>query len=126
MKFEVDVDNAELLAALDTLGDAAKPYMDRAAYVTANRVVLEAKARVRRRTGETQRGIVVEESFLGGYVVVSGNDRMPTLPHWIEKGTKFQDPRPYFDPSVELERSAHNERVADAIEQAIREKGLGG
>lgn len=126
MRFDVEVDVDELLAALETLGDAAEPYVDHASEVTANRIALEARARVRRRTGQTQEGIVVEDSPHGGYAVVSANARMPNLPYWIERGTKYQPKRPFFDPSVELERSAHYDRIGEALQSAIREKGLAG
>lgn len=125
MRFSVEVDVAELIAAMDSLGDAAQPYLDRAAEVTANRIALEARSRVRRRTGETQAGIIVEASPHGGYAVVSGNQRMPNLPLWIEHGTRRMVKRPYLEPSVDLERNAHYNRIAEALQRAIDEKGLG-
>lgn len=126
MNYEVEVDNAELLAALDSVGDYAEVYLDRASEVTANRIAIEARSRVARRTGKTQEGIVVEESYLGsGYVVISARQPMPNLPHWIEKGTKFQEARPYLEPAIELEREPHRGRIAEAIQRAVDEKGLG-
>ena len=125
MTYEVEVEIAELLAAMDALGADAQPYVDRASEVTANRIALEMRSRVRRRTGRTQAGIVVEPSRFGGWVVISGNDKMPNLPYWIEKGTIHQPPRPYREPAVELERGPHDDRISEALQTAIREKGLG-
>lgn len=123
----IDVEDQALLDALDGLGDVAEPYIENASEITANRIVLEARARVRRRTGKTQESILVEDSILGlGFAVVSGNTRQRNLPLWIERGTIHQPARPFFEPAVELQRTAHHERIGDAIQQAIRDQRLEG
>ena len=50
---------------------------------------------------------------------------MPGLPGWLEHGTKFMTPRPYFFESARLEEGPHRQRVAQAIQNALDEGGLG-
>jgi len=119
----IDIDSGALLAALQRVGVSIEGRLKLIARGTANRVAMEAKARVARATGETLEGIVVEESQDGaGYVVVSRNRRMPNLPIWIERGTKAgkpgshtQAPRPFFEPAAQLEAGPHAQRVYAAV-----------
>ncbi len=123
----MEMDAAEVLAAIDALGPSCAEKTKSAARITANAVAIEARGRVRRRKGETLAGIAVEDTYDGvGYVVLSANEREPNLPHWLDKGTSKMDAHPYFDASAVLEERPHFERISDAIQQAINEKGLGG
>lgn len=136
--FSVELDDAAVIAALDAYGDRAQPYINTASHDSAESMEREAESRLRRQlgpnaTGETVAGI---ESFPArdgnGYVVVSGNDRMPMLPDWIDDGTKRGKPRshseparPYFDVSAELEKGAHRRRISDALQECADDMGLG-
>ena len=76
----IDVDTAALFAALDTLGDAAQPYVKAAAKVSADNIDREQTARVARRTGQTADRIVVEETRDGlGWVVRVNQPENPGL-----------------------------------------------
>lgn len=138
MGFSVDVDDAAVVAALNTLGDSAQPYINDASRESAESMEHEAESRLHRQlgpnaTGQTEAGIEARPANDGnGYVVVSSNDRMPNLPLWKEKGTKKGKPRshseaatPYFYVSAELERGAHFRRISNALQEAIDDKGLG-
>lgn len=135
----VNIDTTDLVAALTALGDKAQSYVNAASKETADAIVTEAHARLRRQlgpnaTGETEAGLAARPAYDGnGYVVVDENSRMPNLPLWIEKGTKRGDAgshtaaaRPYFYVSAQLEEGAHLQRISDAVQQAIADQGLGG
>lgn len=135
---EIDLETLDVMAALESLGDAAQMHVNAASLVTAQAVESEAVARLRRQlgpnaTGETEAGIEVKEAYSGnGFVVVSANQRMPNLPLWIEDGTRKGKPRSHSEParkyfyvSVELEQGAHLRRIGEAVADAIVEKGLG-
>ena len=129
----IDVDASGLIAALLEVGERAEVPLKRAAYASANSIAREAKLRVARATGKTQAGIVVEEADHGnGYVVLATRSPFPTLPLLIEKGTQRGRPgshtsaaRPFFDASARLEEAPHRRRVIEALNDAIREAGLG-
>lgn len=136
----IDVDTAPLLAALDRLAsEVVLRHTKAAALVTANRIQAEARARVARRTGLTAQGITVYPTRDGqGYVVMPFNDALEreriaagydqtaeNLPIWLEFGTKFMAPQPYFFASAKLEENAHDRRMRQAIQDAIDEVGLG-
>lgn len=136
--FEAEMDTAEVVAAFNTLGDFAQPYINAASRDSAQSIEREAESRLRRQlgpnaTGETEAGISSKPANDGnGYVVLSSNQRMPALPLWIEKGTRRGKPgsstqpaRPFFYVSAELERGSHFRRVGDALQQAFNDRGLG-
>ena len=60
-----------------------------------------------------------------GFVVLSEREPFPSLPFWLEKGTKRMAARPYFFASALLEESSHRRRIEDALREAIEAKGLG-
>lgn len=137
---QVETDATGLLRALDRLGaELVERHTKPACKVTAERIQAGARARVARKTGRTAAGISVEESRDQlGYVVLpfdadfelalirAGNDQQPAnLPIWLEFGTKYMSPRPYFFAAVELERVGHDRRIREAIQDAIDENGLG-
>ena len=123
----VDVDARPTLAALDRLAeDLAAARTKAASKVTADAIATEAKRRVRRRTGLTAEGIVVEEDRARvGYVVLATRQQFPNLPHWLEHGTKFMTASPFFFPSARLEEAAHERRIREALQLAIDDVGLG-
>ncbi len=122
----ITVDKAALLAAMEAIPAAVERHLKLAALVTADRIAGEARGRVRRRTGKTAAGIIVEETHKGdGFVVLSTNQRMPGLPQWIEFGTKYMSASPYLFASARLEEAAHDRRSYQAVQDAIAEKGLG-
>jgi len=135
--FTIDVDTADLLAALDAMPDAVLRHLKPAAKITADNICREAKARLQRQlgpnaTGATVRGIHVEETRddeRAGYVVL-GYDAVTPHPHgpvdhWLEFGTRFMTARPFLFASARLEESAHDRRSHEAIQDAIDEQGLG-
>jgi hypothetical protein len=122
----VDTDTAELLAALETLGDEAESYVKVSAKVTADRIADEARGRVRRATGATAAGIGVEETHDGkGWVVFTARPDNPGLPGWIEHGTKYMPARGFLFVSARLEEGPHLRRTTEALQNAIDAKGLG-
>lgn len=134
---EVDVNTADILAAIARLGPAAEAAVDAAALETATAIVREAKGRLQRQlsgssSGLTLEGIQIERADRGGFIVGSSRNPFPNLPLWIEKGTKkgkprshAHAPRPYFYDSAELEEGPHLRRVSEAVQQAIDQEGLG-
>ena len=66
----VEVDTNALFDAIDALGVSVDAHVLAAAHVTGDRIAAEARARVRRATGETASGITVEEAHVGIGVVV--------------------------------------------------------
>jgi hypothetical protein len=124
-RMTVDADATALLAALATVPDAVQVALKGAAKVTAEAIALEARARVKRRTGRTGEAITVEETRNGdGYVVFVGSDR-GHVGSFLEFGTKFMTSRPFLFVSARLEESAHNARARDAVQTAINLTGLG-
>jgi len=138
--FTIDVDTTPVEAALTALPTTLHALTMDACRVTAEAIVNEAKSRLARQIssmsrGDAVAGISTRVSFDGdGYVVLSDDDRQPNLPLWLEKGTKpgkrhnyaRTDPRPFFYASIELEASAHERRIEDAMQQAADDSGLGG
>jgi hypothetical protein len=121
-----DVDTAALFAALDAVGAGAAAHVKSAAKETAEAIAGEARARVRRATGATAEGITIEETHDGtGYVVFVQRPDNPGLPGWIEHGTKFMPSRGFLFVSARLEEGPHLRRVSAAVDDAIRETGLG-
>jgi hypothetical protein len=124
--FGVQVDHDEVVRAMEQLAPAVQSRTHEASRITATNIQREAEARVRRRTGETARGIRVEEDEDGiGYVVLSAHPRMPNLPIWLERGTVHMTARPYFDVSARLEEGPHRRRIGQALLDAIEEAGRG-
>ncbi len=124
----ITVDTAGLLAALDAVGDLIEAYTMPVAKQAAERIAADARARVARSTGETRSGIHVERSHDGkGYVVMAYdvNRGQPPVDYWLEEGTRFMTAKPFFYASASLEEGAYRRAVAEAIQQAIAEVGLG-
>lgn len=133
----VDIDVAALIAALAALGDKAQPYVNDAAHETGDAIVQEAQARLHRQlgpdaTGKTEAGIMSRPADDGlGYIVSATREPLPNLPWWLERGTKkgkgthANVARPFFYVSALLEESPHLRRIADAVQQAIDDQGLG-
>lgn len=131
----ISVDTISLLAAIDRLGDhQAEARVKAAAKVTADRIQTEARARVRRATGATATAITVQEAPgpLGGYRVfvgptrdAHGFSRPDNLPLWLEFGTRYMGAQPFLFNSARLEEGPHLRRVAEALQDAIDDVGLG-
>jgi len=123
--FTITVDMAPLLAALAAIPEAVHAHLKAAAKVTADHIAAEARARVRRRTGQTGDAITVEETHSGdGYVIYTGNGRQH-IASFLEFGTKFMTAKPFLFVSARLEEGAHDRRARDAVQAAIDEQGLG-
>jgi hypothetical protein len=121
----IDVDTAPLLAALAAIPEAVHAHLKAAAKITAEAIATEARARVRRRTGQTGEAITVEETHSGdGYIVFVGAGRQH-IGSYLEFGTKFMSPSPFLFASARLEEGAHDRRAREAVQTAIDEKGLG-
>lgn len=125
------MDDAALVAAVAQLGPSLEKYALPACKVTADNVAREAQNRLQRQlgpdaTGKTVAGIRVERARAGvGYVVVASRNPFPSLPGWLEHGTKHMDARPYFDVSGRLEETAHRRRLEEALQAGIDAVGLG-
>lgn len=136
---QIDIDVDGVIAALNGLGDAAKPYINTAAQETGESIVREARARLKRQvgpqaTGKTEQSIVTRPAYDGnGFIVIVEREPFPELPLWLEKGTKpgkrpnraRTHARPFFYVSAELEEGPHFRRIEGALQDAIAEKGLG-
>jgi HK97 gp10 family phage protein len=121
----IDVDTTALVAALDAIPAAVHAQLKAAAKVTADNIATEARARVKRRTGQTGDAITVEETHNGdGYVVYVGDGRQH-IGSYLEFGTKFMTAKPFLFASARLEEAAHDRRAREAVQAAIDEKGLG-
>lgn len=124
--FTIDVDTTGLLAALAAIPEAVHAHLKAAAKVTAEAIATEARARVRRRTGQTGDAITVEETHSGdGYVIYVGDGRQH-VGSFLEFGTKFMTAAPFLFASARLEEGAHDRRAREAVQAAIDEQGLGG
>lgn len=133
----IDMDTAELFAALDKLGARGQQLVFTAAGETAAAIVREAQGRLARQlgigaTGQTVAGITAHPDEAGtGYLVQASRDQFPNLPLWLEKGTKrglghhANLARPFWYISAELEEGPHLRRIEDALTAAIEETGLG-
>lgn len=121
----IDVDTTAVVTAFDTVADAMHANLKAAAKITADNIATEARARVRRRTGQTGEKITVEETRSGdGYVVYVGDPRTQ-VGRYLEFGTKFMDAHPFLFASARIEETAHQNRARDAVQNAIDETGLG-
>jgi len=122
----IDVDNTTLFAAFDLLGHELDAFLKPAAFVTAQAIQREARARVRRATGATSNAITIEPTHDGtGYVVFVNQPDSPGLAGWIEFGTIKMTGRGFLFTSARLEESGHLRRVAAAIQEALNVLGLG-
>ena len=122
----IDVDTADLFAALDALGREADAVLKPVALATAQAIQREARARVRRATGATASKITIEPTRDGtGYVVFVNQPENPGLAGWIEFGTIKMSARGFLFTSARLEESGHLRRVGDAVQGAIDALGLG-
>jgi len=121
----IDADATAVLAALAGVGPSVERKIRAASKITADNIQREWVSRMRRRTGLTAGSIKVEEARNGnGYVVLSGN-RRSHIAQFNEFGTKYMTARPAAFPAMELERGPHDRRIIEAINDGIREKGLG-
>lgn len=125
------VDASELLRALERIPASVQVYTKRAAEVTANRIVSDARTRLagqlsKDATGKTVAGITMDELPDGtGYIVTSERQPMPSVPLWLDKGTVHMAARPFFDVSAQIETGPNERRMVDAVQQAIDAEGLG-
>jgi len=123
--FTIAVDTSELLAALAAIPAEVHARLKAAAKTTAEAIATEARARVRRRTGQTGDAITVEETHSGdGYVIYTGNGRQH-IASFLEFGTKFMTAKPFLFASARLEEGAHDRRCREAVQAAIDSTGLG-
>jgi hypothetical protein len=121
----IDIDDAAVLAALDTIPDAVLAHLKPESLVTANNVAAEAGQRIARRTGDTAEGITVEETYNGeGYVVLVRGTRQH-IARYLEFSTSRMTARPFLFPSAQLEQGPAIRRARVAVQDAIDEKGLG-
>lgn len=126
-------DPTELLERLDgqTLGKALAPFIKGASRVSADHIAVDAAARLSRQlsgtsTGATVAGIKVKSSGAFGWVVVSGNAKVPMLPRWLEHAFKNVARRkPFLMASATLEQASHTKRIDAAIQAGLSEYGLG-
>lgn len=127
----IEADSAGVEAALKGFGAAAQPFVNDASRETADAFATEARARLQRQlgpdaTGASVAGITARPAFDGnGFVVVDEREPFPNVPFWLEKGTKYMDPREFFYSSMLLQVSDHQRRLGDALQQAIAASGMG-
>jgi len=120
----IDADASVVLTALAGVGPSVERKIKAASKITADNILREWVSRMRRRTGQTAESIKVEEARNGeGYVIYSGNRQH--IARFNEFGTKFMTARPAGIPAMEIERGPHDRRIIEAINDGIRDKGLG-
>ena len=120
-----DIETTALLDALEAIPDAVLAHLKPESKITADNIAAEARARIRRRTGQTGDAITVEETHKGdGYVVFVGGGRTH-IGRFLEFGTRHQPAQPFLFASAHLERGANLRRARRAIQDAIDEQGLG-
>ena len=124
-------------AAIAELGDVITPFILDADNETADAIIAEARARLRRQlgpdaTGQTEASIVKRPAYDGnGIIVTVERDPFPSLPWWLEKGTRRgrgnhpNVARPFFYTSALLEQGNHQRRISEAVQRGIDAKGLG-
>ena len=121
----LEVDDAALLAALETIPDAVLAHLKPESKVTADNIAAEAAHRIQRQSGATGDQIVVEETHNGdGYVVLVRGDRQH-IARFLEWGTVHQRAYPFLFASARLEEGPNLRRARLAVQDAIDEKGLG-
>lgn len=127
---DFDLDAEEVLAAFKSLPATVHTFTLAAAQTTAENIAREARSRVPRRRGKITAAqaarppledlITVLPMRNGtGYVVIVQDPAAPFLPWQLEYGTEHMTKRDFFFPSARLERSSHERRMHDAVQQAI-------
>ncbi len=124
--FSASVDTTEVVALLDRLAYSAQFVLLEVARTTAQKIVQEAQARVRRATGETASEIHYELTRDGtGYIVlgyrVGGNKGV--VDKYLEFGTKYQYAKPFFFSSAMLEEGPHMRRLIDRMQEWLDNSG---
>ncbi len=124
--FTASVDTTETVALLDRLAYSAQFVLLEVARTTAQKIVQEAQARVRRATGETASEIHYELTRDGtGYIVLAyregGNDGV--VDKYLEYGTKYMYARPFFFSSAMLEEGPHMRRLIDRMTEWLYNSG---
>jgi len=146
--FRITAETRGLIDAIDRLGPRVEELCAQAAQVTADNIVREARARLARATsghgtGLTMKGIVRSPGANrgAGWAVLSSRQHpliswhtmkktgrshtqavtQSNVPIWLEMGTRYMAPRPYFFVSADLEADAHDRRMREAIQRAIDE-----
>lgn len=130
--FTIEIDGAAMREALEgeSLKKAIGVFVKAAARISADHIAAEARTRLLRQlsgtsSGRTLAGITVKSAGAWGWIVDAGNVAQPMLDRWLEFGTKHMHARPFFLDAARLEAQAHTDRVANAIQAALSEYGLG-
>ncbi len=124
--FTASVDSAEVVALLDRLAYSADFVVREVSRDTAERIVHEAQARIRRATGESASEIHYELTRDGrGYIVLAyregGNEGV--VDKYLEYGTKFQYAKSFFFASAMLEEGPHMRRLVSRIQEWLDNAG---
>ncbi len=124
--FTASADTAEAVALLDRLAYSAQFVTREVARTTAEKIVREAQARVRRATGETASEIHWELTHdEKGYIVLGYDTRVNKtfVEDYIEHGTKFQYAKPFFFSSAQLEEGPHMRRLVERMQEWLESAG---
>lgn len=120
------VDDQAVSRALEQLPAQCQAAVRPIARATAHRIAAEQRRRVRRRTGHTAAQIRVEDDYAGvGFVVLAHDQAGPPVEQWLEDGTRFMTPRPFFYAPADLEAGAYDRAIRDAIQDVIDTQGMG-
>jgi len=139
----VTLEAASLMAAIASLGPTADRACRAAARQTAERIKVEAKRRVRRRSGNTAAGIYMDDDYKKtGYVVLTADARADAgqkqangkrapryhkelhVGTYLEYGTDKMSAKPFFYESARLEENAFNRRLSEQLQYALDQSGL--
>lgn len=118
---------SEARAAVDKLPDAVTDALKGVAKRTADRIAANAATILRSKThgtGKTAASIrVLDESADKQYDVnVPGDPSDPSnLPLWIERGTRFQQARPFLRPAGDAEHDRYKREMGEMATQVVKD-----
>lgn len=147
MRLTAEIETAALVSAMGRLSESLGPSLRAVARRSAERVKAEAQRRVARQTGETAKGIVVEDDYAKTGFIVRTSDTLSQedlrsrkgrakargvrfrkglhVGTYLEYGTVYMSARPFFYPSARLEEPVFDRAVREAVQDAIDLAGLG-
>jgi len=123
--FTVTVDAGALLALMARVGPSLEFHTRDVARETAQRIAAGASGRVKRATGATASGIHWDLSRDGkGYVVLAYEaGKQAPVDKYLEYGTRYVAPKPFFWAPALLEEGPHLRRMQERVQQVLDDLG---
>lgn len=120
----LQVDATGLKGALQSLGPAIDRRLLEVCRFTAEGIVADARVFVHKDTGITADSIIDTADGSKGYLVTVQRHPLPNLPVWLEFGTVHGSAEHFFGQAVEAEEPLFNQRLAQAVQDAIDAAGF--